>query len=140
MREIEGYEVAGKPVRWSWESMWALACPDHKPWIRAGYDLDYTPWLEAELKAFRDAYTLVQQTIDQWEAIYRLTHDLYAEQLISEQDFITESIAMQAAIHPDMFLFDPGALPDCLERVKVDGRKLAKEYERAVWHPPVTWT
>ena len=140
MNEIQSYTIEGGSVTWSWESMWALACDDHRLWIKAGYDLDYITWIEREVQAFRDAYKLVQQTIDQWDAIYRLSHDLYAEQLITEADFIAETQTIERSIHPDMHAFPPDALPDCLTQIKKEGQQLALEFSLAIWNPPVTWT
>jgi hypothetical protein len=140
MDEVRTYTVDGKPVRWSWESMWALACEVHRPWILAGYDLDYLPWLEAEIKAFRTAHALVYETIEQWNAIERLSTDLYAQGLITKEDYLAESKALQEAIRPEMVDFNPGALPDALKLITTDGRALVEEHKRATWNPPVTWT
>jgi len=137
---INDQEVDGKPVRWSWESMWALACPIHKPWILVGYDLDYLSWLESQLEAHRDAYKLLQATIDQWDAIYRLSHDMYAEGLITEADYIAELQLLYQSFDPTMFTFNPESLLPAQDSIKVEGQALAQEFARATWHPPVTWT
>jgi hypothetical protein len=139
MDTINGQEVDGKPVRWSWESMWALACPDHKPWILAGYDLTYVAWLEQEVAAFRTAYTLVAQTIDHWNHIEDITTNLYGQQLITLEDYMAETIAIEAEIAPEMHAFNPIDLPDCLERIEQDGKLLSHELSLALWQAPVTW-
>lgn len=141
MEEIRTYTVKDILVHWSWESMWTLACADHRPWILAGYDLDYVSRLESDIAAFRDAYKLVQKTIQQWEELYHLAHQLHdPEQPLPREEFLARSQAVDASFHPVMHTFDPDSLPDCLWQIKADGLKLVQEWSLATWNPPVTWT
>lgn len=128
-----------KPIKWSWESMWALACKEHQPWIKSAYDDTYVTWLTEEVEAFRAAYKLVQDTIAKWEQISSVALKLQ-EQAISNQDYLSESEAIQRTMHPDMVEFDPELLPSCLQRVKDDGILLSGELARATWKPPASWT
>lgn len=134
-----GATLNGKPIKWSWESLWALACTEHQPWIKAAYDDTYVTWLEEQVTAFRQAYKLVQETIEKWEAI---NHE--GEQtlngVIDNDQYLSSIEAIQRSMHPDMIGFDPELLPSCLQRVKDDGILLSGELARATWKPPVSWT
>ena len=139
MDEIMGATLDGKPIKWSWESLWALACPDHMPWIKAAYDDTYVSWLEVQVKAFRSAYRLVQETIEKWADIEHEADEL-RNGIIDNDQYVTSVEAIQRAMNQDMLAIDPESLTDCLERIKADGLLLSGELAKATWKSPVTWT
>ena len=139
MQLVMGQTEDGRPVRWTWGSLWALGCDDHRPWLQAAADDRYVPELERQVEQFRAAYVLVETTIAQWQKIADYSEKLL-QNAISRLVYLDVTNGVMQEMAPEMIDFDPEALAGCLQWIKNDGWVLSQKLKRATWEAPKEWT
>lgn len=125
-------------TKWSWFSLWVVACEEHCHWIQAAYDTLYVQDLNKKITDFRAAEQMVARSIELWKRIDEQLARLDAGQLTHDQYEANRRVLLRK-LDPGMLDIAPDSLPDCLESIRQDMLQYERDLQLALWIPPVTW-
>jgi hypothetical protein len=132
-------EVAQEGIeKWSWFSLWSVACELHTKWIRAAYDPQYVIRCQRRVQALEQEQLDLRRAIGLWDVTATQAMRLVQEEITHEQ-YEANLEAIRSKFAPGLFETDPEALPVRLERLEAALLQWEQDLHHALWVPPVTW-